>query len=76
MENAVKSQKGIIFFLWKEGVKPSEMYQRLYAVFGKCAVSRGTVYRWIDLFKADRTTLEDLQNRRNTAGHDAIIADE
>lgn len=61
MEDAEKSQRAIIFFLWKEGVKSSEIVQRLQAVFGDAAESKSTVYRWIDRFKNGRTTLKDDQ---------------
>lgn len=59
MEDAAKSQRAIIFFLWKEGVKTSEIIQRLQGVFGESAESKSTVYRWIDRFKTGRTSLED-----------------
>lgn len=59
MEDAVKSQRAIIFFLWKEGVKSSDIVMRLQGVFGDSAESKSTVYRWVDRFKAGRTSLED-----------------
>ena len=37
MEDSVKSQRIIIFFLWKEGSKGSEIARRLQAVFGDSA---------------------------------------
>jgi len=59
MEDAAKSQRAIIFFLWKEGVKTSEIISRLQGVFGESAESKSTVYRWINRFKTGRTSLED-----------------
>ena len=35
MEDAAKSQRAINFFLWKNGVKTSEIVSRLQGVFGE-----------------------------------------
>ncbi len=59
MEDAEKSQRAIVFFLWKEGVNPAEIVRRLAAVFGVRADSKSTVYRWIERFKEGRQSLED-----------------
>lgn len=40
-------------------MKPSEIVERLHGVFGDSAESKSTVYRWVDRFKAGRTSLED-----------------
>lgn len=76
MEDAEKSQRAIIFFLWKKGVKSSEIVQRLQTVFGDAAESKSTVYRWIDRFRHGRTTLKDDQRvgRPKTAVNEKSIA--
>lgn len=69
MEDAKKSQRAIIYFLWKEGVKTCEIVPRLRAVFGENAETKSTVYRWVERFKSGRTTIEDdpRSGRPNTA---------
>ena len=43
MEDAVKNQRAIIFFLWKEGSSGSNITQRLKDVFGELAFNETTV---------------------------------
>ena len=59
MEDAVKSQRAIIFFLWKEGACTNEIVRRLFNVFGEKAVSQSTVYNWINHFWSWRQSLND-----------------
>lgn len=75
MEDAAKSQRAIIFFLFKEGVKPSEIVQRLQGVFGESAESKSTVYLWVNRFKAGRTSLEDdpRSGRPSTSVNDRTV---
>ena len=53
MEDAGKSQRAIIFFLWKEGACANEIVRRLFNMFGEKAVSQSgysndRFYRSID----------------------------
>lgn len=59
MEDAVKQQRAIIFFLHKKGLSGAAILQDLQEVFGDRAVSKATVYNWIDHFKSGRESLED-----------------
>ena len=45
MDEAAKSQRAIIFFLWKEGAKPIEIAERLKNVFGDSAIKERAVYK-------------------------------
>lgn len=47
MEDAVKSRRVIIFFLWKKVVKTSEIIQRLQGVFSECAEFKIILYGWL-----------------------------
>lgn len=75
MEDAINSQRAIIFFLWKEGAKSSDIARRLEAVFGESSLSKMTVSRWVKRFKEGRATLEDDQRsgRPATAVNPATI---
>ena len=70
MNDAVKSQRGIIFFLWKEGVQAADIVrrERLNGVFGESAESKSTAYRWMKLFTEGRESLED-DPRQAVAAH-------
>ena len=59
MEHAISQQRAIVFFLWKEGCSPSNIFKRLTAVFEAQALKRSTVYEWVAKFKDGRTSLED-----------------
>ena len=74
MEDAAKNQRSIVFFLWKRGVSGAEIQRQLADVFGVQAMSRSTVFRWLDLLKTGRDSLEDdfRQGRPSTAVSDKI----
>lgn len=38
MENAVESQRSIVYFLWEEGTVPLKIFERLSSVFGEQAM--------------------------------------
>ena len=59
MEDAVKSQRAIIFFLWKEGSSGSDIAQRLKDVFEESALNKTAVYKWLQRFNTGRESLED-----------------
>lgn len=76
MEDAAKNQRSIVFFLWKRGVSGAEIQRQLADVFGVQAMSRSTVFRWLDLLKTGRDSLEDdpRQGRPSTAVSDKSVA--
>lgn len=76
MEEAAQAQRAIMFFLWKEGVRTSEIVQRLGAVFGDAAESKSTVYRWIERFQGGRASLADdpRSGRPSTSVNDTNVA--
>jgi hypothetical protein len=43
--------RGVIRFLFAEGVKPMEIIRRMQAQYGDKCLSRGKIYEWIDQFK-------------------------
>lgn len=55
----MKSQRAIVYFLWKEGSSGAEIVRRLHHVFGDDALGRTTVFKWIERFKTGRQSLED-----------------
>ena len=59
MEDAVNSQRSIVFFLWKEGAPTSEIARRLKGVFEDEAMRERTVYKWVNRFESGRVSLED-----------------
>ena len=69
MEEAVKSQLAIVFFLWKEGTPTGDIVQRLRNVFGDNAIGRTAVFKWVQRFQTGRQSLEDdPRSGRPTSG--------
>ena len=61
MEEAVKSQRAIVYFLWKEGSSAAEIVRRLHHVFGDDILGRSAVFKWLERFKTGRQSFEDNQ---------------
>ena len=59
MEDAAANQRAIIWFMWKEGEKTSNILRRLQEVFGDLALSKAQVYEWVSHFKDGGETLKD-----------------
>jgi [histone H3]-lysine36 N-dimethyltransferase SETMAR len=59
MEDAVQHQRAIIFFLHQKGLSGATILQDLHEVFGDRALSKASVYNWIQDFKSGRESLED-----------------
>jgi len=54
-----KEQRGVVRFLWAEGVKPVEIHRRMLAQCGQSTVSQQKVYEWVERFKSGRTRVTD-----------------
>ena len=72
----IEEQRGIVRFLWAEGVKPVEIHRHMLAQYGQSTMSQRKVYEWVERFKSFRTHVvlvghqhretEKLLLRRNT----------
>jgi len=78
----IEEQRGVVRFVWAEGVKPVEIHRRTLAQYGQSTMSQRKVYEWVERFKSGRTrvtllmkvvlvghrhrTAEKLLLRRNT----------
>lgn len=51
--------RAVMKFLVKEGIRPSEIFERLRNVYGDLSPSYSTVKYWCSLFKMGRESLED-----------------
>ena len=56
-----EEQRSVIRFLWAEGVKGAEIHARLCTHYGDNALSRRSVYEWIEMFKNGRTSVMDAE---------------
>jgi hypothetical protein len=63
MEDAVNSQRAIVFFLWKEGTPAADIVLRLNNVFGGSDMQKISVYKWLQRFESGRESLEDDPRR-------------
>ena len=55
----IEEQRGVVRFLWAEGVKPVEIHRRMLAQYGQSTMSQIKVYEWVERFKSGRTRVTD-----------------
>jgi len=55
----ILEQRGVLRFLWAEGVKPVEIHRRMLAQYGQSTMSQRKVYEWVKKFKSGRTRVTD-----------------
>ena len=53
-----EEQRAVVRFLWSEGSSGTKIHQRLLAQYGDNALSKTTVYEWIEKFKTGRTSVK------------------
>ena len=65
----IEEQRGVVRFLWAEGVKPVEILRRMLAEYGQSTMSQRKVYECVEKFKSGRTrvTDEDHSGRPSTS---------
>ena len=65
----IEEQRGVVRFLWAEGVKPVEIDRRILAQYGQSTMSQRKIYEWVEKFKSGRTrvTDEDRSGRPSTS---------
>jgi len=54
-----EEQRGVVRFLWVEGVKRVEIHRRMLAQYGQSTMSQRKVYEWVERFKSGRTRATD-----------------
>jgi len=52
-------ERGVVRFLWAEGVKLVEIHHRMLAQYGQSTMSQRKVYDWVEGFKLGRTRVTD-----------------
>jgi len=58
----IKEQRGVVRFVWAEGVKPVEIQRRMLAQYGQSTMSQRKVYEWVE-----RVTDEGRSGRPSTS---------
>ena len=56
-----EEQRAVVRFLWSEGLSGTKIHQRLLAQYGDNALSKTTVYEWIEKFKTGRTSVKHAE---------------
>jgi len=51
----IEEQRGVVRFLWAEGVKPVEIHRRMLAQYEQSTMGQRKVYEWVERFKSGRT---------------------
>jgi len=59
LDCTIEEQRGVVRFLWAEGVKPVEIDRRMLAQYGQSTMSQRKVYEWVERFKSGRTRVAD-----------------
>jgi len=72
-----EEQRGVIRFLWSEGVTGAEIHRRLSAQYGDSALPRRSVYEWIKRFQYGQTSVKDEERagRPSTSITDSNVED-
>ena len=52
LQDCTIEERGIVQFLWAEGVKPVEIHRRMLAQYGQSTMSQRNVYEWVERFKS------------------------
>ena len=55
----IEEQRGVMRFLWAEGVKPVEIHRLMLAQYGQSTMNQRKVYEWVERFKSSRTRVTD-----------------
>jgi len=55
----IEEQRGVVWFLWAEGVKPVEIHRRMLPQCGHSTMSQRKVYEWVERFKCCRIRVTD-----------------
>ena len=55
----IEEQRGVVRFLWAEGVKSAEIHRRMLAQYRQSTMSQRMVYGWLERFKSGRTRVTD-----------------
>jgi len=55
----IEEQRGVVRFLWAEGVKSAEIHRRMLAQYGQSTMIQRKVYEWVERFKSGRTRVTD-----------------
>ncbi len=59
MEKDKTGHRYVIWFLWKQGKKGSQILKEMQDVCGDDWPSKPTIYNWLDRFKEGRESIED-----------------
>ena len=60
----IEEQRGVVRFLWAQGVKPVEIHRRMLAQYGQSTMSQRKVYEWVERFKSGRARVTDGRSGR------------
>jgi len=65
----IEEQRGLVRFLWAEGVKPVEIHRHMLAQYGQNTTSQRKIYEWVERFKLGRTrfTVEGRSDQPSTS---------
>jgi len=56
----IEEQRGVVRFLWAEGVNPVEIHCRMLDQYGQSTMSQRKVDEWVERFKLSRTRVTDV----------------
>jgi len=59
LDCTIEEQRGVVRFLWAEGVKPVEIHRRMLTQYGQSTMSQRKDYEWVERFKSARTRVTD-----------------
>jgi len=58
-DSTIEEQRGVVRFVWAEGVKPVKIHHRMLAQYGQSTMSQRKLYEWEERFKSGVTRVND-----------------
>jgi len=59
LQDCTIEERGVVRFLWAEGVKPVEIHHHMLAQYEQSTMRQRKVYEWVERFKLGRTRVID-----------------
>ena len=67
----IEEQRGVVRFLWTEGVKPVEIHRRMLAQYGQSSMRQRKVYEWVEHVLLMKVVLVGHQHRAHKTTREA-----
>jgi hypothetical protein len=60
----IEEQRGVVRFVWAEGVKPVEIHRLMLAQYGQSTIRQRKVYEWVERLRSGRRFTSDEEAKK------------